>query len=159
MNRILTLTAATALAALSFSSFAAGQHAGGHASAGSAIGEPGQAARVTRTIKVDMADTMRFTPQRITVRRGETIRFALTNSGDFKHEFSLGTDADLKEHYEAMKKFPDMEHDEPGKLNLAPGGQGEIIWRFTRAGRVSFACLHPGHYDAGMKGQITVSRK
>ncbi|MNR52279.1 hypothetical protein D3C85_1720920 [compost metagenome] len=58
-----------------------------------------------------------------------------------------------------MKKFPDMEHDEPSKVSLAPGGKGEVIWHFSKAGTVNFACLHPGHYDAGMKGQIKVAKK
>ncbi|MNV75444.1 hypothetical protein D3C71_1687300 [compost metagenome] len=58
-----------------------------------------------------------------------------------------------------MKKFPEMEHDEPSKISLAPGKQGEIIWQFTKAGDVNFACLYPGHYDAGMKGQVKVSKK
>jgi len=108
---------------------------------------------------VDMADTMRFTPAAISVKQGETVKFVIKNSGQVKHEFSLGTDAELKEHYETMKKFPDMEHDEPSKVSLAPGKQGEIIWQFTKAGEVKFACLYPGHYDAGMKGQVTVVKK
>jgi uncharacterized cupredoxin-like copper-binding protein len=65
----------------------------------------------------------------------------------------------LLEHLEAMKKYPDMEHDEPGKVTLAPGKQGEIVWQFTKSGVVNFACLMPGHYEAGMKGLIKVARK
>lgn len=63
------------------------------------------------------------------------------------------------EHLEQMKKFPGMEHDEPGKITLEPGKQGEIVWQFTKAGVVDFACLLPGHYEAGMKGAIKVGRK
>lgn len=161
MQRTLSLIATSGLLALSFNSLAAGSHGGGHghASEESAIGQPGAAGKVRRTIQVDMADTMRFTPAAISVKQGETIKFVIKNSGQVKHEFSLGTEAELKEHYETMKKFPDMEHDEPSKLSLAPGKQGEIIWQFTKAGEVKFACLHPGHYDAGMKGQVTVVKK
>ena len=36
---------------------------------------------------------------------------------------------------------------------------GEIVWQFTKAGVVNFACLMPGHYEAGMKGAIQVGRK
>lgn len=136
---------------------ATGNHAGGHDE--SAIGKPGVAAKVSRTITVDMADTMRYTPSNITVKKGETIRFVVKNSGQVSHEMSLGTEKELLEHLEVMKKFPDMEHDEPGKLTLAPGKQGEIIWQFTKAGPVNFACLMPGHYEAGMKGQVKVSAK
>ncbi|MGL6071463.1 cupredoxin domain-containing protein [Craterilacuibacter sp.] len=134
---------------------ASGTHAGAHGE--SAIGQPGKPAEISRTIAVDMRDTMRFSAQQVSVKQGETIRFVLTNSGKLKHEFSLGTEKELVEHNEVMKKYPDMEHDEPGKLTLAPGGKGEMIWRFTKTGIVHFACLHPGHYEAGMKGQIKVS--
>ena len=99
---------------------------------------------------------MRFTPSQIRVKRGETIRFVVKNSGQLKHEFNLGTEKDLKAHYELMKKFPEMEHDEPNIASVAPGGTGEVVWQFTKAGTVSFACLHPGHYEAGMKGQVKV---
>jgi uncharacterized cupredoxin-like copper-binding protein len=30
------------------------------------------------------------------------------------------------------------------------------VWTFNRAGEFHFACLIPGHYDAGMKGLIIV---
>ena len=102
---------------------------------------------------------MRYTPSDIQVKKGETIRFAVKNSGQVTHEMSLGTEKELLEHLEVMKKFPGMEHDEPGKLTLAPGKQGEIIWQFTKAGKVDFGCLQPGHYDAGMKGLVNVSKK
>lgn len=130
---------------------------GTHGSA--AIGKPGKAAAVSRTIAVDMLDSMRFTPSQITVGRGETVRFVLSNSGKLKHEFSLGSEKELAEHYEVMKKYPDMEHDEPGKLTLAPGAKGEVIWTFDKSGVVHFACLHPGHYEAGMKGQVKVNAR
>ena len=52
-----------------------------------------------------------------------------------------------------------MEQEEPGKIILEPGKQGEIVWQFTKAGVVDFACLLPGHYEAGMKGTINVNRK
>ncbi len=143
------------LGALAMPAALAGGTHGSHGSA--AVGKPGQGAAVTRTITVDMQDSMRFTPQQITVSKGETVRFALSNSGKLKHEFSLGSEKELVEHYAVMKKYPDMEHDEPGKLTLAPGAKGEVIWTFDKPGVVHFACLHPGHYEAGMKGQIKVA--
>ncbi|MDP2021642.1 MAG: cupredoxin family protein [Hydrogenophaga sp.] len=136
---------------------AAGNHAGGHHE--SPIGKPGVATKVNRTIQVDMSNGMRFKPSDIQVKQGETIRFVLKNTDSVKHEFSLGTQQELLEHYEVMKKFPDMEHDEPNKISLAPGKQGEVIWQFTKAGAVDFACLHVGHFDAGMKGQVKVAAK
>ena len=100
---------------------------------------------------------MRFSPANITVKAGETIKFVLNNVGKLKHEFVLGTDKELKEHYQQMLKFPEMEHDEPNMVTVAPGKTGVVIWTFTQAGKVDFACLLPGHYGAGMKGSVAVS--
>ena len=136
---------------------AAGSHAGGHGEA--AIGKPGVASKVTRTVQVDMKDDMRFHLDTFKAKRGETIRFVIKNSGALKHEMVLGTEKDLKDHYEVMKKHPEMEHAEPNMVTLAPGKTGEIIWQFTKAGKVDFACLQPGHYDAGMKGMVHVSKR
>ena len=131
-------------------------HEHGHGDA-DAIGTQGMAAKVTRTVTVDMTDAMRFTPASISAKQGETIRFTVKNSGKVKHEFVLGTEKELKEHYELMKKFPEMEHSDPQMVTVAPGQTGEVIWQFTKAGKIDFACLQPGHYDAGMKGAVTVA--
>lgn len=151
----LVLTAVLSLVAISNNVLATGTHAGGHGD--DAIGVPGAAGKVTRTIAVNMTDGMRFTPARIAVKQGETIRFKVTNSGKVKHELVIGTEKELKEHYEVMKKNPEMEHADPNMVTLAPGKTGEIVWQFTKAGKVDFACLQPGHYDAGMKGQVLVA--
>ena len=159
-NSILSKSSSVVFATLFVASFAAsasGKHAGGHDE--SPIGQAGVAAKVNRTILVDMADTMVYTPSDIQVKKGETIRFVVRNSGKVPHEMSLGTEKELLEHLEEMKKFPGMEHDEPSKLTLAPGKKGEIIWQFTKAGPVNFACLMPGHYEAGMKGTVSVTAK
>lgn len=147
--------------ALSSAAFAGGNHAGGHSHGDeeTAIGKPGVAAQVNRTITIEMNDSMRYAPADLQVKQGETIRFVVKNVGKVKHELSLGTQQELLEHLEQMKKFPDMEHDEPNKITLAPGKQGEIIWQFTKAGPVNFACLMPGHYEAGMKGVVRVGKK
>jgi len=137
--------------------FAAGNHAGGHADS-DAIGKPGKATNAKRTVKVEMLDTMRFKPQSITVKQGETIKFIVKNPGKVKHEMVLGTEKELKEHAEAMKKNPEMEHDDANQITVQPGKSGEIIWQFTKMGKVNFACLQPGHYDAGMAGTVKVNK-
>lgn len=158
MNSILRQTVlATLLTLAAAGASASGNHAGGH-EPDQAVGKPGVATKVTRTIEVDMTDAMRFTPTEIQVKQGETVRFVVKNSGKIKHELVLGTEKELKEHYEVMKKSPEMEHDEPSMVTLASGKTGEIIWQFTKAGKVDFACLQPGHYDAGMKGAVTVAK-
>ena len=103
-----------------------------------------------------MTDAMRFTPASITVKKGETVRFVVKNSGKLKHEMVLGTANELREHAELMKKFPEMEHEEPNQVVLDPGKEGELVWQFTKSGTFDFACLQPGHFDAGMRGKIAV---
>ena len=158
---IIVATSTVLLASIAIQSFATGNHAGnhpgGHADS-DAIGKPGKATNAKRTVKVEMLDTMRFNPQSITVKQGETIKFIIKNSGKVKHEMVLGTEKELKEHAEVMKKNPEMEHDDANQITVQPGKSGEIIWQFTKAGKVNFACLQPGHYDAGMAGTVTVNK-
>ena len=109
-----------------------------------------------RTIEVTMTDNMRFTPDRIEVRQGETVRFVVKNAGKMLHEFVIGTQAELDEHAALMVKFPGMEHDEPYMAHVAAGKSGELVWNFNRPGEFDFACLIAGHYQAGMVGKIKV---
>lgn len=130
-------------------------HADGHAAT---LGMPGDSKSVSRTIAVAMSDAMRFAPDRIDVKKGETIRFVVTNSGATKHEMVLGTAEELREHAALMAKFPGMEHDDPNAVSVEPGKTGTLIWKFENAGTFSFACLLPGHFEAGMKGMLAVGR-
>jgi uncharacterized cupredoxin-like copper-binding protein len=134
---------------------AEGGHAehGGHAQA---AGKPGNPTKVSRAIQLVMSDDMKFTPANINVKRGETIKFVVKNAGKIKHEMVIGSMAELKEHAEMMRKMPGMEHDEPNQLALDPGKSGELVWQFTHAGTVDFACLQAGHFEAGMTGKISV---
>jgi len=120
------------------------------------FGREGDPAKATRTIRVDMSDAMRFTPADITVERGETVKLVATNKGQVLHEMVLGTSEELTKHAEMMKKFPGMEHDAPHMAHVKPGKSGEIVWQFTKAGEFRFACLIPGHFEAGMVGKVTV---
>jgi uncharacterized cupredoxin-like copper-binding protein len=122
-------------------------------------GIAGDAKTVKRTIALSMSDQMRFTPDRIDVKQGETVRIALRNTGNMLHEMVIGTRKELDEHAALMLKFPDMEHDEPYMAHIPPGKTGEIVWTFNRAGEFDFACLIAGHYQAGMKGKIKVAAK
>lgn len=124
----------------------------------SPVGEPGEAKAVTRTIAVRMSDTMRFHPEKISVKRGETIRFVVQNDGLEPHEFMLGEIKALQEHAEVMRKHPTMVHEEPNAITVNPSQTGELVWKFTTSGRVDFACLIPGHFEKGMKGDIRVSQ-
>ena len=122
-----------------------------------AWGIAGDARQVTRTIEISMSDNMRFTPDKVAVKQGDTIKFVVRNDGKVLHEYVIGTRKDLDEHAALMVKFPTMEHDEPYMAHVQPGKTGEIIWHFNRAGDFDFACLIAGHYQAGMVGKITVA--
>jgi uncharacterized cupredoxin-like copper-binding protein len=102
---------------------------------------------------------MRYSPSNIAVKQGETVRFIARNSGKIKHEIVLGSARELKEHADMMLKMPGMEHAEANMVVVEPGKTGEIIWKFTKAGTFDFACLQPGHFEAGMKGQVKVAAK
>ena len=120
-------------------------------------GIAGDAKNAKRSIEVGMADNMRFTPERIEVRQGETVKFVVRNTGKVMHEFVIGTKAENAQHAAMMVKFPNMEHDEPYMAHVPPGKTGEIVWTFNRAGEFEFACLIAGHYQGGMVGTITVA--
>lgn len=151
---LLSLTLAMPLA------HASGTHAGGHASNEQTDwGIAGKARRNTKTITIIATDAMRFTPGSVTVKEGDTVRFVVKNKGRMQHEMVIGTPAGLAEHAAEMAKSPGMQHDDPYMTSVASGKTGQIVWTFNRAGNFEFACLIAGHYQAGMKGAITVTPK
>ena len=120
------------------------------------FGRTGDPRKISRTVRVDMSDAMRFTPAALALHRNETVRFIVTNSGRQMHEMVLGTMRELKEHAELMKKQPGMEHDEPYMAHVEPGKKAEIVWQFTKPGEFHYGCLIPGHFEAGMVGKVVV---
>ena len=119
-------------------------------------GIAGDPKKVQRTIEIRMTDNMRFAPNQLQIKLGETVRLVAVNAGKVLHEIVIGTPQELKTHAEMMKKHPGMEHDEPYMAHVDPGKKGDIVWTFNRAGSFEFACLIPGHFEAGMIGRITV---
>ena len=119
-------------------------------------GGPGDPAKADRTIEIAMRDTMRFSPATITVRRGDTVRFVVTNNGKVRHEMTLGTASALAEHAKMMQQMPDMKHAEANAVTVDPGQRKTLVWHFTQPGTVDFACLEPGHFEAGMRGVVNV---
>lgn len=165
MKKLMTAIAATTLAA--GASLALAHAPTEHGKKGAAristeekaFGRQGDPKKVTKTIQVGMADTMRFTPDTVTVKTGDTVKFVVKNHGKQLHEMVLGTEKELKEHAALMLKFPTMEHEEPYMAHVSPGKNEEIVWQFTKPGEYHFGCLIPGHFEAGMKGKITVVSK
>jgi len=116
---------------------------------------------VSRTVNVHMDDNMRFTPDKVDVKAGETIRFVVHNGGAVPHEFVLGTPQEIAEHAELMRQIAAgkaVAHDHGGgaALSVAPGQMGELVVTFTRPGTIDIACLVPGHFEAGMRGNVIV---
>ncbi|WP_434032994.1 cupredoxin domain-containing protein [Cupriavidus sp. a3] len=131
------------------------RHRHGHGGGGvTAVGKLGDPRRVGRTITLEVGDSARFTPSTITVKRGETIRFVVKNSGNTKHEMVLGTEGQLLEFYHTRMQAPETKLPTPNAITVEAGKAGEIIWEFTRFGTMSFGCLLPGHYDAGERGTV-----
>ncbi len=173
----------TFLIAMSGPVFAGGSHTGGHTMTHTddethasghahgqghednmhdelAVGVPGILDNVTRTVEITMMETddgdMVFEPSALNIQKDETIRFVIKNAGELDHEFVLDDVAAIMEHKALMDKFPEMEHDDPNAARLVPGEEGEVIWSFTNTGSFEFACLIPGHYESGMRGDVVV---
>ena len=169
--------AALALAAFStVPAIAAGSHAGGHGDPG--IGSPAQAGQADRTVEVTMRDNY-YDPETVQVQAGETVRFVVKNAGSLVHEFNIGTAAMHAAHQDEMKMMVEhgvlkgdsldeqaaeamqanmghgMHHD-PNSVLLEPGETGEVVWTFPADASLEFACNVPGHYAAGMVGDISV---
>jgi len=179
--RSLVLGAAFMSLAAAPVAFAASDDGGGHGHADALdFGQPGNPAEVTRTIEVTMADNY-FEPENITVEAGETVRFVLKNEGGFLHEFNIGTAAMHRAHQDEMMTMMEhgmitadgidhemmtMDHaangmaghvhDDPNSVLVEPGETQELVWQFSQATDLEFACNVPGHYDAGMVGEIAV---
>ncbi|AOU97879.1 hypothetical protein BI364_07800 [Acidihalobacter yilgarnensis] len=128
----------------------------GQAMHGGMAGQPGDPAKVDRTIDIHMSDDMRFAPADLRVKAGETIRFFARNEGRMVHEMVIGTADRLAQHAEMMRKMPEMSHAAPNMIRLNAGQRGGLVWRFDKPGSFEYACLLPGHREAGMKGRIVV---
>lgn len=164
--RLSTLLMSFITVVLSGTALAAGNHAGGHTNPHAGhdmqamtLGVPGQSAAVSSTIQIEADDMLRFSPNMVEVKQGETVRFIITNKGQTKHEFALGSKEMLAEHAKQMQANPNMEHGDMqnmGMVSLAPGERKTLIWRFTRAGEIQFGCNVPGHYPT-MVGTLKVN--
>jgi uncharacterized cupredoxin-like copper-binding protein len=111
----------------------------------------------TRTVTLTLGDDMRFSPANWHAKAGETVRIEVVNLGKMRHELVLGAEDDLKAHAQEMKQAASShKHHGPNVLSLGAGERGVLNWTFTNADVVHMACFEPGHYDAGMRGTISV---
>jgi uncharacterized cupredoxin-like copper-binding protein len=157
------------------------KHGGGHGSGHGTteIGQPGDPSKVSRTVEVVMHDNY-YEPETISVEQGETVRFVVKNAGALVHEFNIATAEMHRDHQPEMMMMVEhgvleadrinMEaaakmqasmghgmHDAANSALLEPGKTGEVIWTFGKSTELEFACNIPGHYDAGMMGQIKLT--
>jgi uncharacterized cupredoxin-like copper-binding protein len=154
----LILAAALALPPPSIAWADPGHHGPVHGSA-TAFGRPGDSAKGGRVVQITMGETeagMAFAPNRIDVRRGEQIQLVLHNGGELDHELVIGTVEANRRHAEEMASHPDMAHEDPNARRLGPKSSGILRWQFTEAGTFEYACLIPGHREAGMVGTVVV---
>ncbi len=154
----IALVAVTLLSANAWAGEAPSGHSHSHGEIFSA-GEPGNPKKPAKIVQVTMGESdgkMLFVPARLEVKKGDQIKFVLRNNGELDHEFVLASTADNLKHAEEMKKHPAMVHADPNGRQLAPKKTGEIVWKFTKAGEFEYACLIPGHREAGMTGTIVV---
>ena len=131
----------------------------GHSHETFTAGEPGDPKKPARVVQISMKEEdgkMLFIPDRVEVRKGEQIKFVLRNNGELAHEFMLASKAENDKHAELMQKYPDMEHDDPNGKTLQTKKSTDLVWKFTKAGEFEFACLIPGHREAGMHGKVIV---
>lgn len=122
----------------------------------SKAGKPGNAAKVIVTVPVATLDQMRYEPAEFSFKRGQAVKFIVTNKGQVVHEFGIGTLEEQKAHAEMMKSMPDMKHDDPNVVTIDPGQTKELVWRFTNRGTFQIGCHVPGHYEAGMAARVRV---
>ncbi|MBX3615550.1 cupredoxin domain-containing protein [Nitrosomonas sp.] len=150
MNRIIPLVILVLFSTNGFS-------AASHSQLEHDFGKPGDADKVSRIIKLTQVDNM-FLPAEVTVTEGETVRFVVKNGGNHKHEMLISSMAELKKAANMRRMYPDKEHTEAYLLQLEPGEQKELVWQFSTAGTVDFACPLPGHFKK-MRGKIIVEKK
>ena len=140
------------------------------------FGHAATPAQATRTVEVTLQD-ISFSPTSLNVKAGETVRFVLVNKGRLLHEFNLGDAAMHAEHQKEMLQMQAsgmltatgmgkmdhstvghgaMKHDDPNSVLVEPGKTAELTWTFTKSTGLEFACNLPGHYQAGMVGELNV---
>lgn len=180
-----TLLLGSALALATAAQAADGPPGHTHSHSSAAIGEPAKATANTRTVPITLIDNA-FEPESVKVKAGETVRFVVTNTGQLLHEFNIGTAAMHAEHQKEMAMMAEhgmitstgvdadkmkmdhsnmpgmqghaMKHDDPNSVLVAPGEKKELVWKFTKAADLEFACNIPGHYESGMVGKVDFSR-
>ena len=143
------------------------------------IGEKGKLSKVNRTIEIKMYDNY-FEPNEIIIKKGETIKFIVSNYGELVHEFNIATKEmhikhqpemmkmvenqilladkiDKKKMKQMAKKDHSIAHSHSNSVLLEPNEINEIIWKFSTTANLEAACNVPGHYEIGMVANIKIN--
>ena len=142
------------------------------------IGTKGKESKISRTIKVIMYDNY-YEPNSFNIKKGETIKFEVSNLGELVHEFNIANAMMHLKHQQEMEKMVENEillgdkidkdqmhkmaamdksmgHSHSNSVLLAPKEKGIIIWKFENAVDIEIACNVPGHYQAGMIAAVNL---
>ena len=125
---------------------------GGTGSTGSISPGPGEAGFVAgtvdspRVVRVIAGPGYTFNPSAIEVAKGETVTFEVTSMGRLVHEFMVGPADAVATDAEGTPEAADI-----GMMETKA-----VTYTFDGSGPYAFACHEPGHYEAGMRGIITV---
>lgn len=138
---------------------AAGCGGGGEKTSATA---PTTAPSGVRTVRIEMRD-IAFSPNRVEVRAGETVRFVFHNAGKIRHDAFIGDEAAQEQHEMEMRAQGNAMMGAPhggeaeNAITLEPGETGELTYTFRAGEHVLIGCHQPGHYAAGMKVTIEVT--
>lgn len=99
-----------------------------------------------RVIRVAAGPGLVFSPSTIAVARGETVTFLVTTVGPIPHDFMVGPADAVAANQAGTPEIESIRMTETGALTLT----------FDTAGPYAFACHVAGHFEAGMRGTITV---
>jgi uncharacterized cupredoxin-like copper-binding protein len=125
---------------------------GRYGGAGSSAPGPGEAGFVVgtvatpRVVRVVAGPGYAFSPTSISVARGETVTFEVTSMGGLVHEFMVGPADAVAADTEGTPEVADL-----GMMQT-----GSVTVTFDGTGPYAFACHVAGHYEAGMRGTITI---
>ena len=132
---------------------------------------PAAATGKGRTVELTGGDDMKFNLTTITAKPGETIRVVLKSVGTIPkiamaHNFVvLNLGADATEFIKAAANAQATDYvpaDQKAKILAAtklagPSESVEVSFKVpAKAGSYPYLCSFPGHYAAGMKGQLVV---
>jgi uncharacterized cupredoxin-like copper-binding protein len=95
----------------------------------------------------------KFTPARIAVEPGTTVRFVVRNADPIAHELIIGP----QEIHDRHEKGTESYHPpKPGEVTITASEEAETTYTFEGPGVVAFGCHLPGHWTYGMHGEVEV---